>query len=63
MDLGGPDFRAQEADLIDSEATELPGVDDYKYFGAAKDLPGVREKKLQRTVPTLPKRNYKYLQE
>lgn len=44
LELGGPDFKAQEADIINAEASELPGVDDYKYFGAAKDLPRVREK-------------------
>lgn len=29
--------------MIDSEGKEVPGNRGYKYFGAAKDLPGVRE--------------------
>lgn len=35
---------------------ELPGSGGYKYFGAAKDLPGVREL-FFRDAPTAPKRN------
>lgn len=42
----------QSAKLIQSEAVALPGSEDYYYYGAAKDLPKVREliektKKLQ----------------
>jgi len=29
--------------MLDSTAVELPGGGGYKYFGTAKDLPGVRE--------------------
>ncbi len=29
--------------LLDKEGKEVPGSKGYKYFGAAKDLPGVRE--------------------
>lgn len=29
--------------MLDSEGKEVPGNRGYKYFGAAKDLPGVRE--------------------
>ena len=29
--------------MIDHEGKEVPGNHGYKYFGAAKDLPGVRE--------------------
>jgi len=40
--LGGPDFAAQ-GKTADSFGQELSGQAGYKYFGAAKDLPGVRE--------------------
>lgn len=29
--------------MLDNEGKEVPGTRGYKYFGAAKDLPGVRE--------------------
>lgn len=29
--------------MFDSSGVELPSSGGYKYFGAAKDLPGVRE--------------------
>lgn len=29
--------------MLDHEGKEVPGNRGYKYFGAAKDLPGVRE--------------------
>lgn len=29
--------------MLDQEGKEVPGNRGYKYFGAAKDLPGVRE--------------------
>lgn len=29
--------------MLDKEGKEVPGNRGYKYFGAAKDLPGVRE--------------------
>jgi pre-mRNA-splicing factor ISY1 len=29
--------------LLDKEGREAPGSRGYKYFGAAKDLPGVKE--------------------
>ena len=29
--------------MLDREGKEVPGNKGYKYFGAAKDLPGVRE--------------------
>jgi pre-mRNA-splicing factor ISY1 len=29
--------------MLDSDGAELPGADGYKYFGAAKNLPKVRE--------------------
>lgn len=29
--------------MLDHEGKEVPGNKGYKYFGAARDLPGVRE--------------------
>ena len=29
--------------MVDFDGREVPGADGYKYFGAAKQLPGVRE--------------------
>jgi len=41
--LGGPDHAAASARLFEGEGAELPGARGYRYFGAARDLPGVRE--------------------
>lgn len=41
--LGGPHYRRYGPKLFDAEGREVPGNRGYKYFGAAKDLPGVRE--------------------
>lgn len=41
--LGGPHYRRYGPRMFDSEGREVPGNRGYKYFGAAKDLPGVRE--------------------
>lgn len=42
LELGGPDY-AKSAPADDAEGAELVGAGGYKYFGAAKELPGVRE--------------------
>lgn len=42
-DLGGPDYRRVGPRMLDHEGKEVPGNRGYKYFGAAKELPGVRE--------------------
>lgn len=42
-ELGGPDYRRIGPRMLDHEGKEVPGNRGYKYFGAAKDLPGVRE--------------------
>lgn len=43
--LGGPDYALTAPKLFDgsSEGKEVPGSGGYRYFGAAKDLPGVKE--------------------
>ena len=42
-ELGGGDYNAKEPKSFDADGRELPGGGGYKYFGAAKELPGVRE--------------------
>lgn len=42
-ELGGPDYWRVGPKMLDHEGKEVPGNKGYKYFGAAKDLPGVRE--------------------
>lgn len=42
-ELGGIDFKKTAPKMLDNEGKEVPGNRGYKYFGAAKDLPGVRE--------------------
>jgi len=42
-ELGGPDYSRVGPKMMDHEGKEVPGNRGYKYFGAAKDLPGVRE--------------------
>jgi pre-mRNA-splicing factor ISY1 len=40
-ELGGSDYSRMKAADVDGKA--LPGAPNYKYYGAAKDLPGVKE--------------------
>ena len=42
-ELGGPDYKSMGNKMFDSDGIALPGADGYKYFGAAKNLPKVRE--------------------
>ncbi|XP_075993851.1 pre-mRNA-splicing factor ISY1 homolog [Genypterus blacodes] len=42
-ELGGPDYARVGPRMLDHEGKEVPGNRGYKYFGAARDLPGVRE--------------------
>ncbi|CAM9337777.1 unnamed protein product [Phaeothamnion confervicola] len=42
-ELGGPDYTHTVTKTFDADGRELPGGGGYKYFGAARDLPGVRE--------------------
>lgn len=43
--MGGPDYRAASTRIVDVMGSELASTSHsgYKYFGAAKDLHGVRE--------------------
>ncbi len=42
IELGGRNMRSSSR-MLDREGKIVPGVRGYKYFGAARDLPGVRE--------------------
>jgi pre-mRNA-splicing factor ISY1 len=42
-ELGGPNYRRAGGPKFDNAGREVPGNRGYKYFGAAKDLPGVRD--------------------
>mmetsp|Transcript_36036 Transcript_36036/g.36719 ORF Transcript_36036/g.36719 Transcript_36036/m.36719 type:complete len:305 (-) Transcript_36036:150-1064(-) len=42
-ELGGSDYSKGRNQFYDVEGKELPGAPHYKYYGAAKELPGVRE--------------------
>ncbi len=43
VELDGPNYAKVGPKMLDKEGKELPGNRGYKYFGAAKELPGVRE--------------------
>eukprot|EP00053_Salpingoeca_punica_P010131 m.91297 g.91297 ORF g.91297 m.91297 type:complete len:283 (+) comp15296_c0_seq1:152-1000(+) len=42
-ELGGADHLLSGPRVTDQDGREVPGMRGYRYFGAAKDLPGVRE--------------------
>jgi len=42
IELGGRDMRRRSR-MLDREGKEIPGSHGYKYFGAARELPGVKE--------------------
>lgn len=50
----GRDMRRRSR-MLDKEGKEVPGVFGYKYFGAARDLPGVREL-FETDTPDVPKK-------
>ncbi|CAI5719416.1 unnamed protein product [Peronospora destructor] len=43
VQLGGPDYGRSQPQTYDADGATVSGARGYKYFGAAKDLPGVRE--------------------
>jgi pre-mRNA-splicing factor ISY1 len=55
-DLGGPDYKKLAPKALDAEGFELPGSGGYRYWGAAKDLPGVREL-FAKEIPHAPKKS------
>ncbi|XP_029943266.1 pre-mRNA-splicing factor ISY1 homolog [Salarias fasciatus] len=54
-DLGGPDYNRFGPKMLDHEGKEVPGNRGYKYFGAARELPGVRELFEKEPAPALRK--------
>ena len=55
-ELGGNNYRAiKNAKMFDAQGREIPGFGGYRYFGAAKDLPGVKEI-YKREIPIAPVR-------
>jgi pre-mRNA-splicing factor ISY1 len=53
--LGGVDYAAQRTRVTDSDGAMAMGENGYYYFGAAKELPGVREL-FERQMPAKKKR-------
>ncbi|TXT15952.1 hypothetical protein VHUM_00455 [Vanrija humicola] len=43
VNLGGANYKRAQAAMVDDEGREVPGTRGYKYFGRARDLPGVKE--------------------
>ncbi|KAJ1970190.1 NineTeen Complex (NTC) component [Dispira parvispora] len=56
VELGGPDYQSVGPKMLDHQGKEIPGNRGYKYFGRAKDLPGVREL-LERVEKEPPKKS------
>ncbi|XP_057703043.1 pre-mRNA-splicing factor ISY1 homolog [Corythoichthys intestinalis] len=54
-ELGGANYRRFGPRILDHEGREVPGNRGYKYFGAARDLPGVRELFEKEPAPELRK--------
>ena len=54
LELGGNDLR-KKSRMLDREGQEVPGSRGYKYFGAARELPGVREL-FENEAPVAPKK-------
>ncbi|KAF0987665.1 hypothetical protein HZS_1255 [Henneguya salminicola] len=52
--IGGPDYSKTNPKVLDTDGKELPYNKGYKYFGAARDLPGVKE--LFEQEPTVEKK-------
>ena len=55
--LGGADYKKFEPKSLDAEGYEVPQAGGYRYFGAAKNLPGVAELFVNKPKE-IPKRSY-----
>ncbi|KAM9859410.1 pre-mRNA-splicing factor ISY1 homolog [Aulostomus maculatus] len=62
-ELGGPDYGRFGPRMLDHEGKEVPGNRGYKYFGAARDLPGVRELFEKEPAPALRKTRAELMKE
>lgn len=43
VNLGGANYKRGNASMLDDDGKEVPGTRGYKYFGRARELPGVKE--------------------
>ncbi|TYJ58582.1 hypothetical protein B9479_000792 [Cryptococcus floricola] len=43
INLGGANYKRSAGVMVDDDGREVPGTRGYKYFGRAKELPGVKE--------------------
>jgi len=59
--LGGADYKAAAPKNVEIYGAELASHTGYKYFGAAKDLPGVRELFETEHIPEAPRKTRKQL--
>ncbi|CAE7331357.1 ISY1 [Symbiodinium pilosum] len=59
--LGGADYKSQPKRDVETYGAELAAHSGYKYFGAAKDLPGVRELFETEVIPDAPRKTRKQL--
>eukprot|EP00440_Ansanella_granifera_P041515 gb/GFBE01045022.1/.p1 GENE.gb/GFBE01045022.1/~~gb/GFBE01045022.1/.p1 ORF type:complete len:315 (+),score=121.03 gb/GFBE01045022.1/:1-945(+) len=59
--LGGADYKAKAPKEVETYGAELASHTGYKYFGAAKDLPGVRELFETEVAPEAPRKTRKQL--
>merc|ERR1712008_467427 len=57
--LGGADYKAAAPKNVETYGAELASHTGYKYFGAAKDLPGVRELFETEHIPEAPRKTRK----
>mmetsp|Transcript_29466 Transcript_29466/g.67879 ORF Transcript_29466/g.67879 Transcript_29466/m.67879 type:complete len:314 (-) Transcript_29466:35-976(-) len=61
LGLGGANYKAKAPKETEMYGAELAAHSGYKYFGAAKDLPGVRELFEKQEVPEAPRKSRKQL--
>lgn len=43
VNLGGANYKRAQTSMFDDDGKEVPGTRGYKYFGRARELPGVKE--------------------
>lgn len=43
VNLGGANYKRAVGSMTDDDGREVPGTRGYKYFGRARELPGVKE--------------------
>jgi pre-mRNA-splicing factor ISY1 len=58
ISLGGPNHFLSSSKILDGDGKEVSGGGGYRYFGAAKELPGVKEL-FEKAAPVASKRTRK----